>query len=157
MPKPRYRVIRDTREKEGHGWEFSMKARCDGTSHGALETGDYSLVGYEHKFTIERKGSVAEFVQNLCQKRFVKELERLREFEHAFIILEFTMDDIINYPYSANLPKKVRNKIVLDGRAVLAKFNKMLLDYPNVHVIYAGDKGKEIALSLFKRVVEKYE
>ena len=45
----RFTVIRDTREKKGHGWFFEDDGSyCEGTSISKLDVGDYSIDGLEH-------------------------------------------------------------------------------------------------------------
>ena len=51
----RFTVIRDTREKEGHGWWFDENAYCIGTEKTKLDIGDYSIKDKEHILCIERK------------------------------------------------------------------------------------------------------
>lgn len=92
----KYTVIRDTREQRG--WNFDASDRCLGTQIGTLKTGDYSLLGFEDQFVIERKGSPAELATNLFQKRFHAELARLDKFKHAYLFLEFGMEHVINFP-----------------------------------------------------------
>lgn len=50
----KFKVIRDTREKVGY-WDFVPDDRCSGTIEKAVQTGDYTLVGYEDVLCIERK------------------------------------------------------------------------------------------------------
>ena len=98
----KYKVIRDTREQ--NGWTFMSSKACEGTLSGALKTGDYSIEGYEELLTIERKGSIAELANNLVEDRFERELERMESFKYAFMILEFSMDDLIKYPKGSGIP-----------------------------------------------------
>ena len=56
----RFTVIRDTREKEGHGWWFDENAYCIGTEKTKLDIGDYSIKDKEHILCKERKESVSE-------------------------------------------------------------------------------------------------
>jgi hypothetical protein len=151
----KYTVIRDSREKDGHGWWFSTTDRCHGTSaEYKLETGDYSLDGYEDIFTIERKGCVGEFKTNLCEDRFYRELERLAEFKYAYIILEFEMDDILRYPDSIKgITRKQKQYIKMGGYALLHKFIAMTIKY-NIHVLFVGDCGRDVASCIFKQVIE---
>ena len=54
----KYRVIKDTREKDG--WTFTEYDKCEGMDMDALHTGDYTLKGFEDVVCIERKASVSE-------------------------------------------------------------------------------------------------
>jgi hypothetical protein len=44
----RFTVIRDSREKEGHGWWYDEDAYCIGTEITKLDIGDYSIKDKEH-------------------------------------------------------------------------------------------------------------
>ena len=73
----KYTVIKDTREQEG--WFFTQTTACDGMVREKLDTGDYSLRGYEELLAIERKGKISEFARNIVENRFERELERLED------------------------------------------------------------------------------
>ena len=46
----RFQVIRDTREKQGHGWWYDANAYCSGTTKAKVEIGDYAIEGMYHIF-----------------------------------------------------------------------------------------------------------
>lgn len=150
----KYKVIKDTREQEG--WSFAKSDNCEGTEIATLPTGDYSIAGYEHLLCIERKGSVAEFANNIVEKRFERELVRMEGFAHAFMILEFEVEDIINFPASSNIPKWKWGKLRVSNWFIL----KRLMDFQTQYktkIMLVGKRGKEVVASLFKRIVEKHE
>ena len=149
-----YTVIRDTREKEGHGWRWRKSTACSGTVDGKIDTGDYTLMGYEHLLCLERKGRVSEWATNLTEKRFYRELDRMKEIPYAYILLEFHMEDLIKYPVDSGIPYKKQRYMKFKGRQVLAKTLEIMVKYPNIKIIFCGRKGKDVASSLFKRVVE---
>ena len=155
-----YTVIRDTREKEGQGWQFRASAStkkgslCLGTERVKLDTGDYTLEFFEEKLCIERKGSVAEFAGNTVQERFERELVRMKEYKYSFILLEFTMEELIKFPTGARLPSSVKRKI-MRGTFILKRLLEFMRDYPNIHFIFCGDHGKQVCESIFKRILEK--
>lgn len=151
--KKRFRVTRDSREQKDHGWLFSPSANCEGTDTSTLPTGDYTLQGFEEVFIIERKGSVAEFYGNVFEDRFEAELLRLEEFKYPFIILEFTLGQLSSFPYGSGIPKSEWPKLKANGSFLLKKFWEYQFRF-KTRIIPAGKKGKEAALSLFKRVVE---
>lgn len=151
----RYLVIRDSREKEGHGWWFSESEACRGTEVRALKTGDYTIAGYEEKVTIDRKGSVSEFATNLMEARFERELERMADFELAVVLLEFDVEEFLRWPVGSDIPKARQRKMRLNGRVLMAKLWEMKLKYPYVDFFFAGASGKQAAASLFKRVSQK--
>ena len=59
----KFTVIRDTREKKGHGWWFDESSHCTGTEVKKLDVGDYSIKGREEIVCIERKESVSEIAK----------------------------------------------------------------------------------------------
>jgi|TARA_R100000900_G_scaffold137044_1_gene115302 ERCC4-type nuclease len=149
----KYTVIRDTREHNDKGWLFDTSARCDGTSTSKLDTGDYSIEGLEDIFCIERKGSVSEFARNVTENRFERELERLESFKYPFIILEFEMSDIIDYPKNSGIPYRQRNQLRFKGPFILKRLLEFQMKY-KTKILLCGRRGKEVASSIFKRVLE---
>lgn len=151
-------IIRDTREKEGKGWHFSggEQSFWAGTVTKGVKTGDYTIEGYEKVMCIERKGSATEFFGNFFDdfKRFEKELERMRRFPVAAIVLEFDFYEVINWQKNPNIPSSMKNKI--DQYAFLSRITDLHIAYPNIQVVYAGQFGKEIAGSLLKKAFLQY-
>jgi len=164
----KYTVVRDTREKVDQGWHFPESERCAGTLIQKLDVGDYSLLGFEKLVTIERKGSVSEFCGNLTQSRFVgeyiegKELDkqseilRLEGIQWPFILLEFEIDDLFKYPYIHDVPVKLRRDIIFKGPAAVKKVLELQMRY-KTRIIFCGNRAKDVASSIFKRVVEEIE
>ena len=151
----KFLVIKDTREKEiGKGWSFNKSQYCDGTLVRKVETGDYSIEGYEDDFTIERKGCISEFAHNIIEGRFDKEVERMRDIEHSFVILEFNMSSIISFPVGSGIPKSQWKKLKIRGPFVLRRMCEIMTQNPNIKILPCGPKGKDVALSLFKRVIQ---
>jgi len=98
VPKKTYskfKIIRDSREKKGCGWRFRASSNCSGMLTRKLETGDYSIDGYEDLIMIERK-TIGDLWGTLTfgRDRFIKELERAKEIPARFIIIEATLKDI---------------------------------------------------------------
>lgn len=151
-------VIRDTREKPEHGWEWIKSKECDGTQIRKLDSGDYSLEGLEETLSIERKGSISEWVGNLFDDgRLERELERLQLFKHSYVFLEFDFKDLMNYPYSSGIPKNKWRYIKVRGPLVLKKTVELMVKYNKTQFIFCGKFGKDIALSIFKRIYDKYK
>ena len=91
MPDKKYsfNIIIDTREQKP--WTF---AGCD-TINRKLDTGDYSIEGLEHLLCIERKNSVSEIANNISESRFKAEILRMNDYLHKFILLEFSLTDVL--------------------------------------------------------------
>ncbi len=82
-------AIIDSREQEPY--EFSNLP----SQRGSLATGDYSVVGLEHRIGLERK-SLPDLVA-CCghgRERFVRELERLQGLRFRAVIVEATLAEI---------------------------------------------------------------
>jgi hypothetical protein len=151
-PIKKYTVVRDTKEHEGHGWEWRASKYCSGTQCQSLATGDYTLAGLpEDYFVIERKGSVGEWAKNVVEKRFERELVRLDNFIYPFIILEFSVYDILNYPIGSGIPKYRWKYLRVRGPFILQRTMEIMTDH-KVKILFCGDKGKDVAVQLFKRI-----
>lgn len=143
-------IIRDTREKKG--WDFSGEQ----VELQALKTGDYSIKGFEDQVCIERKKSVGELASNVTQPRFEREIKRMAEIPHAFILLEFSMFDLDLYPSGTNLPRRVKKKIRIKGNFIKSVLSRYLIDY-NIQTILCGDalQAEMMALSILKECYAK--
>lgn len=152
---PKYSVIRDTQEKKNY-WDFPFSSLCNGTISKSLPTGDYTLVGYEDILSIERKQSTGEFATNINEARFFRELDRLEEFAHPFLILEFDYDDVLSFPANSGIPKKFWPKLKVTPNFMVKKLTEIDLNY-KVKIIFAGQgRGQERAECIFKYMVQKY-
>jgi ERCC4-type nuclease len=146
-----FTIIVDTREQMP--WEFGFHT----TSKKKLNTGDYSIEGMESIFTIERKMSVSEIATNITENRFKDVLERLSKIPHAYIIMEFNIEDIYTFPVGSDIPKKMWDKLRIKGNYIM----KILLEASmnnNIHLLFCGDasNAERTAISLIKRIHEKY-
>jgi len=154
IEKPaQYTVCRDSREQQG--WTFSGNVYCAGTLIKGLKTGDYSLLGLEETFSIERKRNTAEFAQNIIQKRFENEMKRMETIPHSYLILEFTLNDLMKWPLNSGLPPYIQSKTKISKKFLLSRFMDFQTQY-NTKIILAGIYGKDIASSLFKRMWDLY-
>ena len=112
----RFHVIKDTREKEGHGWWFDENAYCSGTTKAKVDIGDYAIEGLEHVLCIERKESVSEFAGNCVEKRFQRELDKMATFPHAFLLFEFSWLDLERYPAGSSVPQSKWSSLKIKGK-----------------------------------------
>jgi ERCC4-type nuclease len=92
-------IVIDTREQEP--LPFGRLA----TQAGTLVSGDYSVVGLEHLFAIERK-SIADLV-GCCigenRERFERELHRLRGFRFKRLLVVGAESQILKGDYHSNI------------------------------------------------------
>jgi ERCC4-type nuclease len=122
------RIVVDTREQ--NAWTFSAYSDVE-VIRATLETGDYSLLGWEDQIGIERKGSLDELATCFTQdrQRFEKEMHRLRFFERAAIIIEDHLQNAISGKYRSKLTS---NALIESICAFHIRFN--------VPFIFAGNR-----------------
>jgi hypothetical protein len=113
------------------------KKYCNDPVKKKLETGDYSIVGLEDIFCIERKKSIEEIAGNIFQKRMENVLMRLQCFKHKAIICEFSYADLIKFPVGS----KIRKRLKVTGPFISSWLNNIVITR-NIPVIYAGDASK---------------
>ena len=154
-----FTIIKDTREQEGYTFEPS-KSRyhtCNGMITKKLDTGDYSIEGLEDKLCIERKASVVEFANNIGHDtvRFTKEIERMKTFPFKFIILEFSLSDLMDFPERSGIPEKDWGKLKVTNKFMLRRIMEYQMHH-DVHVMFCDSKknAKWAVLSIIKRVNE---
>jgi ERCC4-type nuclease len=154
---PPFMVIKDTREQDGYF--FREYSPCAGMIDQKLDTGDYTIQGLEDKICIERKGCVEELAVNLGQKKytFLDEIERMASFPHKFIILEFSLEDLIKFPEETRIPIKNKASVKITGKYMLKCLIEFQL-YNNVNVLFCGNKYNAFLAvsSIFKRINEMY-
>ena len=150
----KFSIIRDTREKEG--WDFNFHTSCAIESRG-LKTGDYTLEGLEEILCIERKATTGELSMNLGKnrKRFEAELERMKEFRWAYILCEFAIDDLIQFPKNSSIPTYRWKYLRMNGKFMCRLMRGYEEDY-GVEVVFCGDResAEEKAIEIFREVVE---
>lgn len=154
---PPFTVIKDTREQDGY--YFSAFNTCAGMIEHKLDTGDYTIQGLEDKVCVERKGCVEELAVNLGQKKyaFLNEIDRMKVFPHKFLILEFSLEDLLKFPDETRIPIKNKASLKITGKYMIKCLMEFAL-YNNVQVLFCGDKHNAFLAvsSLFKRINEMY-
>jgi DNA excision repair protein ERCC-4 len=147
------KIIRDTREKENFGWAFSEHE----VTEKKLESGDYTIEGMEDKVCIERKHSPSEIAINIGSDftRFKKELERMAKIPYSYIICEFTLSSLLEFPKNSDIPKSKLSKVRINGKYVVKMLSSFQAKY-GVQVIYAGDRDNAIdrTIQIFNTVLE---
>jgi ERCC4-type nuclease len=100
--KPPLTIIEDTREQTPlTDWPGTVAVE-----NGTLHTGDYSIKGWENCFTIERK-SLTDFAGTMMggyeahsekpKKRFNRELERMRHYDLAAVVVTATAEEVLSF------------------------------------------------------------
>ena len=146
------KIIQDTREKTP--WAF---AEDQDVIVCKLDVGDYSVEGLEYKLCVERKASVGELANNIGQKRFHREIDKMADYELKFLVLEFNVDDVLMYPVGSDIPKKVWGKLRINTKYIM-KYLSDLQVHKGIHVVFAGDADNAtyIGWNIMKRAYEKY-
>jgi len=155
-------VIQDSQEKMP--WNFRTYTDfVESQVIKKIPTGDYTILGHETEFIVERKKSVDELALNLGQlyTRFRKELVRMREFKEAYIVCEFSSEDLINYPATSNLNKYSWNNKKspiprMKGKSMYQQINTIQEVY-NLKFIFAMNRAnaRDTVLNLMKEFDER--
>ena len=92
-----FRIVVDTREQEPYPFPCA-------TIHKPLEAGDYSVDGYEHRLAVERK-SLKDFYKTVIhdRARFGRELEKLKIFAAACVVVEADLRAMLSGHYAHSL------------------------------------------------------
>lgn len=143
------RIIQDTREK--YPWNFGFhKVEV---IRQKLDTGDYSIEGYENQICIERKRTTGEIAVNLGKKakQFEAELKRMADFRFAFIICEFNLEDINIFPHNSGIPKNQWPFLRISPQFLNSRLNRWSETY-GVEIVYCGNtvNAENIAISLLR-------
>ncbi len=150
-----FEIVIDTREK--NPWCFDNAEYVAGIINEKLDTGDYSVKGLEHKLCIERKQSVSEIAKNLSQDNFRRELRRMDKIEHRFMLLEFSMEDVIDYPVGSDIPKKMWDSLKVKSTHILGFLESIQL-HRKINIVFCGNRtnAKETAHRLMKKCQTLY-
>lgn len=149
-----FNVVVDTREQQP--WHIGTSKEVDEVISRKLDTGDYAIEGMEHLLCIERKMSVSELATNISEKRFWKEMERMKEYKWKYLILEFDIDDITIFPVGSTIPAHKHSKVRVRGPYIMKRLAEIQVDY-NISVLFAGDvdNARWSASNIMKRVYEQ--
>jgi len=142
-----FTIIVDTREQQP--WSFDHYA----VANRKPDTGDYSIEGLEEIFCIERKKSVSEIANNIVESRFKDVIARLAQYKYSFLLLEFDIEDVLQYPIGSTLPRRLWNKVRIKPAFIM----KNVLDWQLKHdikVIFCGNSSnaEQVAEYIFKKI-----
>jgi DNA excision repair protein ERCC-4 len=96
---PEFGVAVDSREQRPWTFGDSVPVLTK-----ALPAGDYAPLGFESQCAIERK-SIGDFVGCITyqRERFVRELERLKTYSFACIVIEANLSDVFERRYRSRV------------------------------------------------------
>lgn len=119
-------VVVDTREQQPYAFD---PARVTVVRR-ALLVGDYSLEGHEGAIAAERK-SLDDYVASVVtsRERFTRELQALASYDVACVVVEATLDDVVEHRYRAGV----------HPNAVLGATWSIIVDH-GVPVYFSGDR-----------------
>lgn len=144
-PPKKFKIIRDTREQKGKGWNFKASSNCWGQKIQKLDVGDYTVDGLEDILMIERKtiGDLWGTLGNQTNyKRFLREVDRAKDHKLKFLVIEGNVADVNRgYRYSKVPVENIHAKLI------------SLQVKHNIHVIFAG--RKDIARAYVRRLMHK--
>lgn len=139
VKKPSLTLIVDTREQTP--WTFGDDIA---TVRRGLPSGDYAIEGHEAVAVVERK-SLADFV-GCCtagRDRFVRELVRLREMPHAWVVVESDVANVWAHTYRS----------MIQPEAVMGSVAAWTVRY--VPILFASDRrcAADLAVRLLRQAV----
>jgi ERCC4-type nuclease len=145
------KVIIDTKEKSGY-WDYENSIFKN------LKTGDYTLEGLEEHLCIERKKTTGEIANNASEKRFIKQLTRMKNYPHRYILFEFSLDDVLRFPEGSTIPKKIWPKLRINGQFLYRFIIEMSVFY-GIQTFFCGDKENAmlVAEKIMNRVERDYD
>jgi len=131
-------IIIDSREKDEYTFGDIV------TIKHKLDAGDYSVVGCEDRISIERK-NLDDFVNTVIyhQDRFHEELCALARMDLAAIVVEASMNDILDHRYKSGvLPASVFGSTV----AIMVEYR--------IPIIFCGTR--QIARHMTQTILQRY-
>lgn len=153
---PNFDIIIDSREKLP--WDLTKNCKyIKNVKNDVLKVGDYAIVGLEDKLCIERKRTATEFANNVFDKRFIRELERMKGYPHRFIIFEFSMQDVIDFPKGSAIPPSMLDKLKVTSQYMMRFISEIQVVY-NVPILICGSENnaRYAATNIMRRVAEEY-
>lgn len=143
-----FTVVADTREQQV--LEFPPSKYIAGTVRNKLDTGDYSIQGLETVLCIERKGSLIEMYRNVTESRFERELTRMAAYKYRFLILEFSLSEVLGIPYSLGVKKEVYSKMKLSPNYIMRRIAEIQVQ--GIQTVFA--ENREIATDVITNIMK---
>ena len=121
-------IVVDTREQKPY--KFNKSTKLAGSISNKLEHGDYQIQGKPYLISVERKQNIDELAFNLStqRERFEREMERMQEAKHKYIIVE-------DYWSSIYRPRHSK----MNANALFGSIISFMAKY-DVHFIFAGTR-----------------
>lgn len=148
-------IIQDTREKEP--WSLTSFEDVRAQVIETVNAGDYTIKGKETLITIDRKKKPAELANNLgmYKDRFMRELERMRQYKFRYVICEFPYEKLLMFPKGSGLPLRVQRKVRAKGKFLVSQVQRMSEEYEVEFIFCANrEEAQERAMELFREALE---
>jgi len=143
-------VLIDTREKKAYSFHDTDVVRT------GLETGDYTIDGFEDVFAVERK-SLDDLATTLGQgrERFEEELTRAENFEEFVVVIEAEKSMLYDRNSRGECPHYYSN---IHPNAIIGTVEKWPKKYDTLEFEWAGDRdgAKDLTLQLLEEWYEEY-
>lgn len=147
-------IIQDTQEKNPFDFSFyDVEVKVQ-----KIKTGDYTVEGFEDVILIERKASADEIAGNFSKKKeaWWREMKRISEVEYKYIVCEFPLEHVLEYPKYSMAPRK--DIIKANGMLLSKNIDRCIADY-GVQVIFCNSKqeAEDKTYNLLKDVYENHK
>ncbi len=131
-----FTIVIDSREQNPYRFQDAVTK--------ALKSGDYSILGFEDRITVERKTKEDAYASlGAGRARFEKELTRLSEYDYSAIVIESTLTNFLQAPaFTRMKPKAAINSLI----SWSVKYG--------VHIFFASDRRHAKAVTY--RILEKF-
>ena len=152
---PDFDILVDDREK----MPWNLAKNCKYIQHSTvarLLVGDYTIVGLEDRLCIERKRTATEFANNVFDKNFRLELERMQKFLYRFIIFEFDLQNIIDFPAGSSIPAEKLAQVRVTGQYMMRFISEIETVY-HIPVLICGSESNArfMVANIMRRVAEE--
>lgn len=146
-------ILIDTREQQN--WNFVPYGYTQSVQ--TLKTGDYTFAGYEDLICIERKKSVSELAINIGSDwvRFHKELVRMHDYKYKYIICEFPVSDINNFPASSDIPKIKWASIRIKPAFILKRIEEIQDLGIEIFFCHSKSAAEQLVIDLYEEIKAK--
>lgn len=140
-------VVVDTREKKPY--EFPG---VDNITERELNVGDYSRIGYEDVFSVERK-TLDDLARSLGtdRDRFEDEIRRAQSLEEFAVVIEATKDSVYKYRNSSECPNYYSN---IHPNSIVGTVEKWPDKYDTLSFIWS--RSRQSAAQETLRLLDKW-
>jgi len=148
-------ILADQREKTPYDYKpYIYRGVVERVDVVKLETGDYTMPGYENIICVERKAP-GDICSCIFEKRFRAELERMQLLKESHVVIDADIEYLADYPRW--LPASVQSRIKVDGPLVLRQILEYQHEYPLTRWHFAGFNGAGWTLGLLRCAARHYQ